>query len=72
MRKPDRYIKIVRKNDNNGGHRYSTVLFTESPHENEKFRTHKQFKLDYEGSSRPNAELFAHKLAVCLECRVVQ
>ena len=72
MSKVDRYVKIIRRNDNNGGHSYKTVLFSESPHDKEKFRTHKQFNLDYESSSRPTAELFAHKLAMCLECRVVQ
>jgi hypothetical protein len=68
----DRYVKIIRRSDNNGGHTYRTVLFSESPYDNERFRTHKQFNLDYESGSRPTAELFAHKLATCLECRVVQ
>jgi hypothetical protein len=60
MSKVDRYVKIIRRSDNNGGHSYRTVLFSESPHDN------------YESGSRPTAELFAHKLATCLECRVVQ
>ena len=72
MSKVDRYVKIIRRSDNNGGHSYRAVLFSESPNDNERFRTHKQFNLDYESRSRPTAELFAHKLATCLECRVVQ
>ena len=72
MSKVDRYVKIIRRNDSNGGHSYRAVLFSESPHDNEKFRTHKQFNLDYESRSRPSAELFAGRLATCLECRVVQ
>jgi hypothetical protein len=72
MSKIDRYVKIVRRSDNNSGHIYKAVLFSESPHDDAKFRTHKQFNLDYESSRRPSAEIFAHKLATCLECRVVQ
>ena len=72
MKKLDRYVKIVRRNDNNGGHRYSTILFSESRTRLPSGTSHMQFKLDYEGNSRPNAELFAYKLATCLECRVVQ
>lgn len=68
----DRYVKIVRRNDSNGGHRFTTVLFSENPDENERLRTHKQFNLQYETGSRPRAEMYAYKLAKCLDCRVVQ
>ena len=72
MSKVDRYVKIIRRSDNNGSNYFATVLYSENPNTNPKFRTHKQFNLDYESNSRPTAELFAHKLATCLECRVVQ
>jgi hypothetical protein len=68
----DRYVKIVRRSDSNGGHYFNTVLFSENPDENAMFRTHKQFHLQYETGSRPRAEMYAHKLAKCLDCRVVQ
>lgn len=68
----DRYVKIVRRNDNNGSHYFNVVLYSENPDDNPKFRTHRQFSLDRETGNRAQAELYAHKLAKCLECRVVE
>jgi len=67
----DRFVKVVRRNDNNGNHYFNTVLYSENPDTNPKFRTHKQFNLGYETSNKTQAELYAYKLAKCLECRVV-
>ena len=67
----DRYVKVVRRSDNNGSNYFTTVLYSENPDTNPKFRTHKQFNLGYETGNRIQAELYAHKLATCLECRVV-
>ena len=71
MSKVDRYVKIIRRNDNGGGNYFATVLYSENPNTNPKFRTHKRFDLGYETGNRVQAELYAHKLATCLECRVV-
>ena len=54
----DRYVKVTRRFDS------SSNL--------PKFRTHKQFVLSYETGNRAQAELYAYKLAKCLECRVVE
>ena len=67
----DRYVKIIRRNDNNGGHYFNTILYSENPDDNPKFRTHKQFSLDHQTGNRAQAEIYAYKLAKCLECRVV-
>jgi len=68
----DRYVQIIRRNDNNGGHYFRTVLYSENPNDNSKRRTHKMFSMDYETANRVQAELYAHKLAMHLECRVVE
>ena len=66
----DRYVKVIRRRDNNGSY-FATVLYSENPDTNPKFRTHKQFNLGYETSNKTQADLYAYKLAKCLECRVV-
>ena len=68
----DRYVKVVRRSDNNGNSYFTTVLYSENPDTKPEWRTHKQFSLGYETGNRIQAELYAHKLATCLECRVVQ
>ena len=67
----DRYVRVIRRSDNNGNSYFTTVLYSENPDTNPKLRTHKQFNLGYETGNRTQAELYAYKLAKCLECRVV-
>ena len=67
----DRYVKVIRRSDNNGNNYFATVLYSENPDTKPEWRTHKQFNLDYETGNKTQAELYAHKLAKCLECRVV-
>ena len=68
----NRYVKVVRRSDNNGSNYFATVLYSENPDTKPEFRTHKQFNLGYETGNRTQAELYAHKLAKCLECKVVE
>ena len=68
----DRYVKVIRRSDNNGNNYFATVLYSENPDTKPEYRTHKQFNLGYETGNRMQAELYAHKLAKCLECKVVE
>ena len=68
----DRYVKVVRRFDSNGKYYFTTVLHSENPDDNPKLRTHKQFPLGYETGNKTQADLYAYKLAKCLECRVVE
>jgi len=68
----DRYVKVTRRFDSSSKPYFDIALFSENPHEPHKLRTHKQFVLSYETGNRAQAELYAYKLAKCLECRVVE
>ena len=68
----DRYVKVYCRFDSNGKYYFTTALHSENPDDNPKLRTHKQFNLSYETGDRAQAELYAYKLAKCLECRVVE
>ena len=68
----DRYVKVTRRFDSSSKPYFDISLFSENPDDNPKFRTHKQFRLNYETGNRAQAELYAYKLAKCLECRVVE
>ena len=68
----DRYVKIVRRFDSSSKPYFTTSLHSENPDDKPEWRTHKQFNLGYETGNRTQAELYAYKLAKCLECRVVQ
>jgi len=67
----DRYVKVTRRFDSSKKPYFEVALFSENPDELPRFRTHKQFPLGYETGSKTQAELYAYKLAKCLECRVV-
>jgi len=68
----DRYVKVTRRFDSSTKPYYDVALFSENPDEPPKLRTHKQFPLDYETGNKTQADLYAYKLAKCLECRVVE
>ena len=68
----DRYVKVSRRFDSSQKPYFTTALHSENPDDHPKLRTHKQFNLSYETGSRAQAELYAYKLAKCLECRVVE
>ena len=68
----DRYIKVTRRFDSSQKPYFEVTLFSENPDDLPRFRTHKQFPLGYETGSKTQAELYAYKLAKCLECRVVE
>ena len=70
--KADRYVKVTRRFDSSSKPYFDISLFSENPDDLPKFRTHKQFTLGYETGNRTQAELYAYKLAKCLECRVVE
>ena len=70
--KVDRYVKVVRRFDSSSKPYFDISLFSENPDDLPRFRTHKQFVLSYETGNRAQAELYAYKLAKCLECRVVE
>tara|TARA_R100001244_G_scaffold9899_1_gene11953 strand:+ start:970 stop:1194 length:225 start_codon:yes stop_codon:yes gene_type:complete len=67
----DRYVKVTRRFDSSKKPYFEVTLFSENPDELPRFRTHKQFPLGYETGSKTQADLYAYKLAKCLECRVV-
>ena len=68
----DRYVKVSRRFDSSKKPYFDISLFSENPDDNPKFRTHRQFTLSYETGNKTQAELYAYKLAKCLECRVVE
>ncbi len=68
----DRYVKVTRRFDSSQKPYFEVTLFSENPDEPTKFRTHKQFPLGYETGNKTQADLYAYKLAKCLECRVVE
>ena len=69
--KVDRYVKVIRRFDSSKKPYFEIALFSENPDENPRFRTHMSFSLGYETGNKTQAELYAYKLAKCLECRVV-
>ena len=69
--KIDRYVKVSRRFDSSQKPYFDISLFSENPDDKPQFRTHKAFVLAYEPGSKTQAELYAYKLAKCLECRVV-
>ena len=70
--KVDRYVKVSRRFDSSKKPYFDICLFSENPDDKPQFRTHKQFPLGYETGNKTQAELYAYKLAKCLECRVVE
>ena len=68
----DRYVKIIRRTDNNGGHYFRVSIYSENPKHVIELRRFKQFCMDYETATRSSAETYAHKLAEHLECRFVE
>ena len=68
----DRYVKVNRRFDSSQKPYYEVALFSENPDDNPKFRSHRSFALAYETGNKTQAELYAYKLAKCLECRVVE
>ena len=68
----DRYVKVSRRFDSSSKPYYDVSLFSENPDDSPKHRTHRSFVLAYETGNKTQAELYAYKLAKCLECRVVQ
>jgi hypothetical protein len=68
----NRYVKVIRKSDSSRNPYYQVVLFSENPDEHPQLRTLKQFVLDYETGSQITASGYAHKLARCLECAVME
>ena len=68
----NRYVKVIRRSDSSRKHYFQVVLFSENPDDNPRLRTLKQFVLDYETGSQITASGYAHKLARCLECVVIE
>jgi len=70
--KVDRYVKVSRRFDGSQKPYFDISLFSENPDEKPQYRSHRSFVLDYETGDKTKAELYAYKLAKCLECRVVE
>ena len=68
----NRYVKVIRRSDSSRKHYFQVVLFSENPDDNPALRTLKQFPMDYETGNRITASGYAHRLARCLECMVVE
>ena len=66
--KVDRYVKVEKHYKHDKPY-YLIKLFSENPDE-QPLGTHKQFPLRYETFNKMGAEIYAYKVAKCLECRV--